>query len=155
MKTKSLVIPLFGLAALLAFVLFSLSTSPVAAGTLPPRPETPAPPSPAPPPPPVQGGVIVLQQTGEALFPAGAWTVVQWQTALGTWADVEGWQGSFNNRNQVIWWVAPGNLGEGSFRWLVYASEARTELLATSEKFDLPGKTGEVVTVPISLGGAE
>jgi hypothetical protein len=97
----------------------------------------------------------VLQQADETPFPANAWTVVQWQTALGTWADVEGWQGTFNRWNQVVWWVAPDNLGEGPFRWAVYSSEAATELLATSESFDLPENSGAVVIVPISLEDAE
>jgi len=44
------------------------------------------------------------------------------------------------------WWVAPGDLGRGPFRWAIYKSEGGT-LLHTSEPFNLPATSGERLTI--------
>lgn len=78
------------------------------------------------------------------------WTLVQWQDHQGNWHDVEGWQGLLdelmNAQGYKSWWVAPGDLGRGPFRWAIYKSEGGT-LLHTSEPFNLPATSGERLTI--------
>jgi hypothetical protein len=93
------------------------------------------------------GAFIELQ--AEPLRP-GLWTRLQWQDAEDGWHDVEGWQGSFNPDQRVLWWVGEERLGEGPFRWLVYESQAG-DLLAVSQPFSLPSRGGEVLHVEVSL----
>lgn len=78
------------------------------------------------------------------------WTVVQWQDAQGGWHDVEGWQGPFNQENQVVWWVAPAGLGKGPFRWTVYQSQGG-QLLAISDSFYLPDSADTAVRIELPL----
>jgi hypothetical protein len=93
------------------------------------------------------GAFIELQ--AEPLWP-GLWTRLQWQDAFGAWHDIEGWQGSFNPDQRVLWYVGAEQLGEGPFRWLVYESQ-EGDLLAVSQSFDLPSRGGEVLHVEVSL----
>ena len=93
------------------------------------------------------GGFIALQV--EPLQP-GWWTSLQWQDAFGHWHDVDGWQGAFNEGGQVLWWVAPDDLGTGPFRWLVAESQDGSGL-TTSEAFHLPAHNGEVLHVTVSV----
>ena len=118
---------------------------------------SPAPfPAPAPPPnaptaellyPRLTGAFIELQ--AQPLRP-GLWTRIQWQDALGGWHDIDGWQGSFNPDQRVLWYVGEEHLGDGPFRWLVYESQGG-DLLAVSQSFDLPSRGGEVLRVEVSL----
>jgi hypothetical protein len=94
------------------------------------------------------GAHIVLQVESA---PAGAWTIVQWQDSAGGWHDIEGWQGTLDEGDQKMWWLAPNLFGKGPFRWLVYQSTERDELLATSESFYLPDFAGKKVWVEVSL----
>ncbi len=80
--------------------------------------------------------------------PAGLWTIVPWQDALGGWHDVQGWQGTLDGY-QKLWWVAEDDFGTGPFRWALYQGKGGA-LLAVSESFYLPGLTNE--TVEVSLG---
>jgi hypothetical protein len=89
----------------------------------------------------------VIELTVESA-PAGLWTVVQWQDALGDWHNVEGWQGTLDEGNKKAWWVDKADLGKGPFRWAVTQSGER---LATSESFYLPDSVGQTVRVSISL----
>lgn len=115
---------------------------------LPPRPSTPTPAatheqvSPA-------GALITLHAWNA---PADAWTVVQWQDALGGWHDVDGWRGHLDDRGgtEKIWWVAAGDFDTGPFRWLVL-DKPGGELLGTSDSFYLPSHSGEVIAVDILL----
>jgi hypothetical protein len=93
-----------------------------------------------------EGGLIELH-----VQPArtGLWTLIQWQDAQGQWHDVDGWQGTVDGTSQ-IWWVAPRDLGKGPFRWQIYQSRGGP-LLATSEAFSLPRRTGETVRVDVTL----
>jgi hypothetical protein len=94
------------------------------------------------------GAHIVLQVESA---PAGAWTIVQWQDSAGGWHDIEGWQGTLDEGDQKMWWLAPNLFGKGPFRWLVYQSTERDELLATSESFYLPDFADKEVWVEGSL----
>jgi hypothetical protein len=77
------------------------------------------------------------------------WTIIQWQDRLGGWHDVDGWQGRPDG-HRVVWWVAPSDLGQGPFRWLVYAGRGGA-LLTVSETFDLPRQAGERVEIQVSI----
>ncbi len=92
------------------------------------------------------GGHIVLQADSTQLT-HGMWTRIEWQdpnTLL--WHEVEGWQGEFDNNNRVTWYVAPENFNETPFRWRVYSDQSQTELIATSDEFELPnGRWHETV----------
>lgn len=138
---------------------------------LPPRPtavptSTPLPsPTPSSPPEP-EGATLALH----AAFPEGwdfgvvdwraPWTAVQWQDAVGDWHTVEGWQGSFDHVlpegdryfGLKTWWVAPRDLGTGTFRWVVYAERGGAPLV-TSDPFTLPGvaRTQHVVVVVMTM----
>jgi hypothetical protein len=92
-----------------------------------------------------EGGLIELH-----IHPVqtGLWTLVQWQDARGQWHDVDGWQGTVDDTLQV-WWVAPRDFGKGPFRWRIHQSYGG-QLLATSQSFSLPQRTG--VTVRIDVG---
>ena len=94
------------------------------------------------------GAHIVLQVPSA---PAGVWTIVQWQDSAGGWHDIEGWQGTLDEGDQKMWWLAPNLFGKGPFRWLVYQSTERDELLATSDLFYLPDAAGKKVWVEVSL----
>ena len=142
---------------------FAILPGPVRAD-LPPRP-TPiidTPPSYNTPP----GSRIRLQAKFATTWPwreihwQTCWTQVQWQDALGTWHDVEGWQGGFDDvmldpdglvTGEKTWWLARKNQGTGPFRWLVTLGR-KGDLLVTSTPFDLPEVDGQlrVVTVPLS-----
>jgi hypothetical protein len=50
---------------------------------------------------------------------------------------MDGWQGTLDEGDQKMWWLAPDLFGKGPFRWLVYQGE-RGNLLATSDPFYLP-----------------
>lgn len=143
---------------IVAVALSALAFTAPAADGLPPRPSTPTPvpPTETPVPPsateqPVRGALIILQQSDTEPFPAQAWTVVQWQNEAGRWYDVEGWQGTFDSNDRVVWWVSADSLGDGPFRWQVYDSAARDELLATSEAFDLPAHHGQRRFIDLQL----
>lgn len=127
--------------ALLAVALL-LSPTQAALAQRPPRWPTPTPkPSKLP------NGAIEL--TVESA-PAGLWTVVQWQDALGGWHDVEGWQGTLDDGDSKRWWVATGDYGKGPFRWVLYQGLGG-DLLGTSESFYLPTAHGQIVTVEVSF----
>ncbi|MBK8899668.1 MAG: discoidin domain-containing protein [Anaerolineaceae bacterium] len=93
------------------------------------------------------GAFIALE--AEPLQP-GLWTRIQWKDAFGDWHDIEGWQGAFNPDQRVLWYVGEEMLGDGPFRWLVFASQAGS-LLAVSPPFHLPSHNGEVMRVAVSL----
>jgi hypothetical protein len=83
--------------------------------------------------------------------PAGVWTIVQWQDSAGGWHDIDGWQGTLDEGDQKMWWLAPYLFGKGPFRWLVYQSTRGEKLLAASESFYLPDAEGEKLWVEVSL----
>lgn len=137
----------------IAFAFSMLTASLTAASTSPVSdlPERPTPNPPTTTTADIDGGQIILQVDTTASDTADLWTVVQWKGINNTWHDVEGWQGNVNSSNQVIWWVDDSNLDTGPFRWRVYDSETRTELLATSDSFNLPEKEGQQTTVTVVL----
>jgi hypothetical protein len=83
------------------------------------------------------------------------WTVVQWRDARGDWHSVDGWRGTLDKImstvGRKIWWVYRRDLGKGPFRWLVY-DRAGGKLQATSQPFNLPGRSGQIVRVQVELG---
>lgn len=115
---------------------------------LPPRPTltpTATPPTPTP-----QPTTRRQKARIQLVAPAytGAWSVVQWQGADGTWHDVEGWQGTIDE-GRKRWVVLPKDYGPGSpYRWVILA-EKSGPVLAVSEEFDLPGADGELIEVPV------
>jgi hypothetical protein len=126
------------------------ANAPSLQSTLPPRP-TAVPTITVTPPsvyaPPMVGGSIVLRVPSA---PAGLWTIVQWQDGLGSWHDVEGWQGTLVDGWQ-IWWVSRRDFGTGPFRWVVYQDSAKGAVLAVSQSFNLPTSDGGLVQVTASL----
>lgn len=152
MKNIKLLATAFAIVAV--SLIFTLTlTAAVPASDLPPRPPTPTPiPTPTPDSAgdaPIRGAFITLRAWNAS---PDAWTVVQWQDALGDWHDVEGWRGRLDDKVGVekTWWVAPRDFETGPFRWLVYA-EPGGELLGASDAFYLPERTGQVVTVDLLL----
>lgn len=143
-------------ATILAFVL-SLGVVLLARGgaglaapaALPPRPPIPTPlPPPATPTrvPTAAGAWIELRVAGA---PAGAWSVVQWQNTLGTWEDVEGWQGLLEN-GAKRWWVAPRDFRKGPFRWVLLDGR-NGSTLAISAPFTLPSSHYELRVVELAV----
>lgn len=49
----------------------------------------------------IASGTLILNMQPSV---SGAWPVVQWQDATGTWQDVEGWRGEVS-AGKTIWWV--------------------------------------------------
>jgi len=90
-------------------------------------------------------GAIRLEAGGA---PATAWTVVQWQDALGGWHDVEGWQGELDEGQAKVWWVLEKDFGTGPFRWVVLTRKGGTAWKA-SAAFDLPGGGGRWTVVDV------
>jgi hypothetical protein len=80
--------------------------------------------------------------------PAAAWTVVQWQDALGGWHDVEGWQGDLDEGQQKVWWVLEKDFGTGPFRWVVLARRGGP-IWKLSAAFTLPAGGGRTTTVEL------
>jgi hypothetical protein len=87
------------------------------------------------------------------------WTVVEWQGPEGKWHVVEGWQGNLDrvstgDSGEIVgektWWVYEQNLGQGPFRWRVYASQGG-KLIASSDIFDLPGASNQSIIVEVLL----
>ena len=153
MENRYRILMAVGLVCLLLVALIPMSAS----AALPPRPSPSPEPSPSPSPEPteepppipgVTGGVILLRPD----FPAYAeyWTMVQWLAGDGTWVDVDGWRGNFDQTGVVAWWVGADHLGEGPFRWLVFESEGG-DLLTMSDTFDLPASAGRMVIVEVLL----
>lgn len=92
------------------------------------------------------GGKIVLQLiSDEPVLDKSLWTVVQWQDSSKTWHDVDGWQGTFNEKLQISWWVAAEDLGSSTFRWIIKESVDEDEILAESNAFRLPYDKQEVL----------
>jgi hypothetical protein len=137
---------------LISVLLLAWPSSPTHAGPgLPPR-ETPTPTRP-----PGDGdddkddepvGAHIVLHIPSA--PAGLWTIVQWQDSVGSWHDIEGWQGMLDDGDQKAWWLAADLFGKGPFRWLVYQGQGG-KLLAQSELFYLPHSVGETVKIEVSL----
>ena len=141
MKEKSgkMLLILGGLGILLLMTAF-------APAALPPRPEaTPVPPTPTPA---AAGAQIELAVSGGQ---GNEWTKVQWlDAAANQWRNVDGWGGSVDGNGRVLWWVGEENLGRGPFRWQVFDEEGG-DLLATSGRFFLPGRAGDLLEVTVSL----
>ena len=100
---------------------------------------------------PPTGGLIILSVQATKSISNDLWTIVQWQDVEGNWHDVEGWQGTFNEVLQVIWWVAPNDLGKGPFRWVVYENQESDEIVTVSQSFHLPSKNNGIVEVEVLL----
>jgi len=97
---------------------------------------------------PLDDGAYIVLQVQSA--PAGVWTIVQWQDSAGGWHDIEGWQGTLDEDDRKVWWVARDAFDKGPFRWAVYQGQ-RGQLLATSAWFYLPASAGETVKLEVSL----
>ena len=144
----------------------SLPSSPTAASGFPPRPTaTPTPtaePSlPTPKPSPTAKPISSSEsesQSGAFIYlhvpspPADLQTVVQWQDGLGEWHDIEGWRGTLNESNFIVWWVAPGDLGAVWYRWQVYTADGR--IATTSDAFSLPSQANQTLHILITLAEA-
>jgi len=152
-KHKPLIALVLGTALILSLLsALAPAGSEASPRALPTRPED------APPPPPGDGddddkddmpdGAHIVLHVPSA--PAGVWTIVQWRDSAGGWHDIDGWQGTLDEGDQKMWWLAPDLFGKGPFRWLVYQGE-RGRLLATSDSFYLPDSAGEKRRVEVSL----
>lgn len=78
---------------------------------------------------------------------AGLRAVVQWQSADGTWHDVDGWRSELRGE-PVIWWTAPSDFGKGPFRWAAYGDD-RVQPRFASESFRLPNNHGDRTIVTL------
>ena len=140
---------------------FSLPSSSTAASGFPPRPtdiptSTPEPqptlePQPTTTPiPPADdhndGALIYLHVPSP---PTDLQTIVQWQDGLGEWHDVEGWHGTLNDSDFIVWWVAPRDLGAIWYRWHVYTEDGR--ITTTSDAFSLPNHPNQVLHILVTL----
>lgn len=132
------------------------SLSLAASSALPTRPTrlptatpTATPQAPAPVKPQVGAYIELLVHFAQA--PTEVWTIVQWQDYHGAWHDVDGWQGTLDEGNHKLWWVADKDLGTGPFRWVIYQDQAGPPL-AASEPFYLPNVSGMRVQVDVTLG---
>lgn len=103
------------------------------------------------------GGLIKLIfrfDSGLASAAMGWQTMVQWQDALGSWHDVEGWRGTadqlYSDWGQKTWWLSEEHFGTGPFRWVVYDDDANKPI-AVSDLFYLPHASGEVVWVRVTI----
>lgn len=104
----------------------------------------------------VGGGKIILsvpqQQVSDSAVHQQSWTQVQWQNNSGAWIDVNGWRGSFhsdasNNNLYVEWWVGSEIMGDGPFRWVIYADTAGKQYLTTTTPFFLPENNLQTIVV--------
>ena len=92
-----------------------------------------------------RGSLIVLQtSSGDD----DDWVTMDWLAGDGNWYEVDGWRGHIHH-GQVIWWVAPENLGDGMYRWVVYDDESKETLHKMSEPFMLPEQERIVVVYPL------
>ncbi len=80
----------------------------------------------------------------------GLWTRMEWRDAAGSWREVDGWQGSFDEGSRVLWYAGRELLGAGPFRWLILATP-QGALLAVSEPFNLPARGGEILRLTVPL----
>jgi hypothetical protein len=64
---------------------------------------------------------------------------------------MDGWQGTLDEGDQKMWWLAPDLFGKGPFRWLVYQSTRGEKLLAASDSSYLPDAEGEKLWVEMPL----
>lgn len=86
------------------------------------------------------------------------WTEVQWSDGA-NWFAVEGWRGQMDNIAQVNeqwvsqreWWVGSKDFNTGPFRWVVYNRQGG-DVLAASNSFMLPGRSGETMVINLTLG---
>lgn len=146
----------------------TIQTTPTSTGDMPPRPTAQMTPTGMPSvapssvplptvttmadlPLPPSGGLIILTAQANHQISGSLWTIVQWQDLEGRWHTVEGWQGAFNEQRQVIWWVAPEDLGKGPFRWVVYETSTGNEVLTVSGTFFLPVNSGESNLIEVLL----
>jgi hypothetical protein len=81
-----------------------------------------------------RGSLIVLETSSSD---EDDWVTMEWLAGDGSWYEVDGWRGNIHN-GQVIWWVAPENLGDGMFKWMVYSDDTKTTHLKSSDPFYLP-----------------
>ncbi|MEM9773860.1 MAG: hypothetical protein AAF902_04725 [Chloroflexota bacterium] len=92
-----------------------------------------------------RGSLIVLQSSSAD---ADDWVTVEWLAGDGTWYEVDGWRGHIHN-GQLIWWVAPDNLGDGMFRWVVYSNDTKAFKHRVSDPFYLPEQEKITRTFPL------
>ncbi len=89
---------------------------------------------------------IRLQASGA---PATAWTVMQWQDALGGWHDVEGWRGEFDADGYKTWRFPEQHFGTGPFRWEVF-SKRDGGVWGVSAPFQLPDGRDQLLTITVT-----
>jgi hypothetical protein len=123
---------------------------------LPPRPDSVTNPEPEqPPPPPAEQPVAAAPQGGFISLSMAApspdyWVTIEWYDGKGEWHTVSGWQGNFDHKGEVVWWVAPEDMGKGPFRWVVLSAEVNGRPLAISDEFHLPTHTLQTVKLAVS-----
>lgn len=86
------------------------------------------------------------------------WHVIEWQDDKGEWVNVDGWHGKFDTifpeETRMVaqreLWATNDHLGTGPFRWKVYYGE-NGRWLQTSDPFNLPTESGDVVNVRLEL----
>lgn len=91
-------------------------------------------------------GSMIMLQTSSA--DTDDWVTIEWLAADGRWYEVDGWRGHVHN-GQVIWWVAPSDLGDGMFRWVVYNNESKSFKHKVSDPFYLPEQEKITRTFPL------
>ncbi|MFO7540280.1 MAG: hypothetical protein R6X32_19740 [Chloroflexota bacterium] len=158
MKVQSKSITYLTIAIVFGFLFLGFAYAGANANTtpdLPPRPTgdpTPEPEQPVPPAQPVvihpQGGFISLSMAAPS---PDYWVTIQWYDGKGEWYTVSGWQGNFDHKGEVVWWVAPENMGQGPFRWVVLSAEVNGRPVTISDEFYLPTDPLQTVRLDVSL----
>jgi hypothetical protein len=133
------------LACVLLTLVVVLSLAQPAHAALPPRPEPGAAPSP-------RGAIELRLQCMETESLGSIQTLVQWQDGLGGWHDVEDWRETldelYTDGGRKRWYMSAEHFGTGPFRWVVYDE---TGMLGTSESFNMPAGSGQVVRTLLVL----
>lgn len=138
---KRMMLPVLGL-LLISAVLIGLGSAQAAPLALPPRPTAvPTLPTNG-----SAGGTIVLRVVAPT---PDLWTTVEWQDTVGSWHQVDGWQGTLESDGTKTWWVAQTDRGKGPFRWVVY-DRLGGKVWAVSASFYLPTNVRQPVTLEVT-----
>ncbi len=151
-RSNRILIALFLASILFLFALILGFNQNNALAGLPPRPEPTATPLPSTAP---EGALIELHYDGTPVGSEGVWTAVQWQDPnTEKWNTVEGWQGTVELDGTQRWWVAPADLGQSPFRWVIYDAQDGN-VLQTSDSFELPANSNQITIIDVSVATAE
>ncbi len=73
------------------------------------------------------------------------------EASIQTWNPVNGKQVAFDSNGEIAFPVDGSFPTNAQFRWVVYSSESLTDIIGTSEPFDLPTADGDILDVEINV----